>query len=181
MPLASNHVIADPASLSRLWRRVGRSVSHACVHVCITFCVHAEEEQVLITNHTDDNDPFFELHEITVTSSEITVWGYRSKKLTREIIQHDNRKWTTLFLDYTVSDTDYEFTYMLDNDHKLQGNFAFENGGVFEEGFQVGGRSDGTHFLTGAIHALELYYTPVNKPIPQSLKQLLIKGQLVQN
>ena len=148
-------------------------------YVCVTFRVEAESESALITNHTT-RDPLKQFHEISVTANEINIWGYRDGQPARETIQHNCRNWTTLFLDYVVS-ANIELTYILDNDPKMQGSFAFQHPQACLSHVYVGGRRDGTRFLTGAIHAIELYHTQAREPIPQSLKQMVIKGQQVQH
>ena len=149
-------------------------------YLCITFCVQGEGEQVLITNHKP-RDVLKNFHEISVTGHEINIWGYRNNKPACETIQHNCRNWTTLFLDYTVS-TNVELTYILDNDPHLQGHFAFQDPRACQAGVYIGGRHDNTRFLTGAIHAIELYYTrQVQKPIPQSMKELVIKSQQIRS
>ena len=65
------------------------------------------------------------------------------------------------------------------NDSSMQGSFTFQSPIASISGGYVGGRKDGTKVFSGAIHGLEFYHTETPKPLPQSLKDLLINKQLV--
>ena len=96
-------------------------------YVCITFKVDGDGEQVLITKEHHD-DRFREFHEISVTQTEINISGYLQNKLIKIPIQHNCRNWTTFFLDYTTHEpaNTSEFTYILDNDPRMQGSFTLQ-------------------------------------------------------
>ena len=151
-------------------------------YLCITFKVDGDDddEQVLITNYRT-RDPVRQFHEISVTSNGIDIYGYLQNKLTHVPIQHNCRNWTTLFLDYTTHEPDStsEFTYILNNDPKMQGNFTFQCPRASQPGVYVGSRKDGTKPFVGSVHALEMYNTQIPKPIPQTLKRLIIKTQQI--
>ena len=151
-------------------------------YICITFKVDGEEEQALITNYKA-KDPLKNFHEISVTTSEINIRGYMQNKPSQHTIQHDCRNWTTLFLDYTIHESAHsiEFTYILDNDPSMQGSFTFQSPIASLSGGNVGGRKDGTKVFSGALHGLEFYHTASPKPLPQSLKELLINRQQVKH
>ena len=149
-------------------------------YVCITFKVDGDGEQALITNYRT-RDPVRQFHEISVTSTEISISGYFENKLIHVPIQHNCRNWTTLFLDYTTHELDStsKFTYILDNDPKMQGSFNFQCPRASQPGVYIGGRKDGTKPFVGSVHALEIYNTQSPKPIPQDLKKLIIKAQQI--
>ena len=54
-------------------------------YICITFKVDGEEEQALITNYKA-KDPLKNFHEISVTISEINIWGYMQNEPTQHTI-----------------------------------------------------------------------------------------------
>ena len=96
-------------------------------------------------------------------------------------IQHNCRNWTTLFLDYTSHDlaNTAEFTYILDNDPMMQGSFTLQCPKMTLGRTYIGARKDGTKAFAGALHGLEIYHTQSPKPIPQALKDLIIKTQQI--
>ena len=149
-------------------------------YICITFKVEGDGEQVLITNHRA-HDPLRQSHEISVTATEINISGYLQNKPIQIPIQHNCRNWTTLFLDYTTDESvgTSEFTYILDNDPKMQGSFTFQLPRAAQPGVYIGSRKDGTKAFVGSVHGLEIYYTKRSKPIPQTLKELIIKTQQI--
>ena len=149
-------------------------------YICVTFKVDGENEQSLITNY-HHNDRFKQFHEISVSHQEIIFRGYMNDKATQHTVQHNCRESTTLFLDYTQTGlkSNVEYTYILNNDPKMQGSFTFQAPHRQMATSTVGGREDGTRFLSGGIHAIEMYGNPnIPKPIPESLKQLIVKSQM---
>ena len=150
-------------------------------YVCITFKVDGDGEQVLITKEHHTHDKFREFHEISVTQTEINISGYLENKPIKIPIQHNCRNWTTLFLDYTTHESvsTSEFTYILDNDPRMQGSFTLQRPRVYTLGAYIGGRKDGTNAFAGSLHGIELYYTKSPQPIPQTLKELIIKAQQI--
>ena len=150
-------------------------------YVCITFKVNGDEEQVLITKDHHAHDRFKEFHEISVTQTEINISGYLQYKLVKIPIQHNCRNWTTLFLDYTTHESvlTSEFTYILDNDPKMQGSFTLQRPRIVTPGAYIGARKDGTKAFAGSLHGIELHSTQSPQPIPQTLKELIIKTQQI--
>lgn len=148
-------------------------------YICITFKTDTENDQVLITNY-HKNDIGKEFHEISVNHQGITFRGYLNGKDAQHYVQHNCKEWTTLFLDYTQnSKQSVEYTYILNNDPRMQGSFTFQPPNFAQARNYVGGRNEKTNFLSGAIHAIELYGNiDIPKPIPQSLKKLIIKNQM---
>ena len=151
-------------------------------YVCITFKVDGEGEQVLISKDHPAHDRFREFHEISVTQTEINISGYLENKPTKIPIQHNCRNWTTFFLDYTTHDAvqTSEFTYILDNDSRMQGSFTLQRPRVYTLGAYIGGLKYGTKAFVGSLHGIELYHTKIPQPIPQTLKELIIKTQQIQ-
>ena len=149
-------------------------------YVCVTFKSDGKDEQALITNYRKE-DKYKGFHEIIVNHQGIIFRGYFNDKPAQHTVQHNCKEWTTLFLDYTQnSKTSVEYTYILNNDPKMQGSFTFQAPLSEQDKHFVGGREDGTHFLSGGVYAIELFSNKnIPKPIPQSLKQLIIKNQMV--
>lgn len=151
-------------------------------YCCITFKTDSDMEQVLITNFEKEFDPAKRLHEISVTSDVINVYGYSNGKLTAHPIQHNCKNWTTLFIDYTHHGNHHlptEYTYIIDNDARMQGTFSFQRPIMAKSGGYVGGRKDGTKPFSGLIAGMETYFTHSPKPIPVSLKKLIINSQMM--
>ena len=148
-------------------------------YVCIKFKVDGDEEQVLITKEHHAHDRFREFHEISVTQTEINISGYLQNKPIKIPIQHNCRNWTTFFLDYTTHESvsTSEFTYILDNDPRMQGSFTLQRPRIVTPGAYIGARKDGTKAFAGSLHGIELYSTQSPQPIPQTLKELIIKTQ----
>ena len=150
-------------------------------YLCITFKVDGDGEQVLITNDRRAHDRIRQFHEISVSATEIVISGYLQNKPTEIPIQHNCRNWTTLFLDYTTHESvlTSEFTYILDNDPKMQGSFTLQRPRIVTPGAYIGARKDGTKAFVGSLHGIELYSTQSPQPIPQTLKELIIKTQQI--
>ena len=150
-------------------------------YCCVTFKTDSDKEQVLITNYEKEIDPLHELHEISVTNDTINVYGYFNGKLTAHPIQHNCRDWTTFFIDYTNHGDDLptEYTYVINNDARMQGSFSFQRPIIAKSGGYIGGRKDGTKSFSGPIAGIETYSTKTPKPIPMSLKQLIIDSQMM--
>ena len=148
-------------------------------YLCITFRVDGDEEQVLVSHQV--HDKLRQSYEISVTQTEINISGYLHNKPIRIPIQHNCRNWTTFFLDYTTHDAvqTSEFTYILDNDPRMQGSFTLQRPRALKPGVYIGGRKDGTKALAGSLHGIESYFTKSPKPIPQTLKKLIIKTQQI--
>ena len=148
-------------------------------YTCITFKSDGKDEQALITNY-DPNDIFKQYHELSVSHQEIIFRGLMNDKVVQHTVQHNCREWTTLFLDYTNnSKNNVEYTYILNNDPKMQGSFTLQKPIGESNNYYVGGRKDGTRNLSGAIHAIDIYENEGNpKPIPEILKQTIVKNQM---
>ena len=149
--------------------------------MCITFHVQADTEQAIISNFDPDNpdEPF---QEISASSTEIRIWGGNSDSMPIYVlVQHDTRDWTTLFVDWTFH-TDYRLhcNYIINNDPATIASYEFSDSGVHNTGFSIGGRYNDTKFMTGAISAIDVYCNwQCTKPIPSSLRHLIISNQMV--
>ena len=149
-------------------------------YLCITFKVNGAEEQTLITNNKQSHR-FKTFQEISVSPTEIKIYGYVKDELSYHTIQNNCQNWTTLFIDYTndESGNNMKFTYILNNDPSKQGNFTFQCPKFMKSGGTIGGRKDGTRPFSGEIHGLEVYFNETPKSIPHSLKTLIIENQKV--
>ena len=147
--------------------------------ICVTFKTSTDEEQTLLSNFEDDNNQHF--HEITITTTTITVTG-EEKGITKIVpIQYNCHNWTTFFLEYIVSGGQTQFTYSINNDTKSTGDFTFDSIQEIMTGFAVGSRYNNTRFLQGEIASIEMYHVKAknNQKKPHSLKDLIIKNQLI--
>ena len=152
-------------------------------YVCITFRTSSDREQSLIGNH-NNNNPTYPFNEISATSTEILIRGAQDGKSVYVSIQHSCREWTTLFIEWITTPDKIHGSYIINNDIKLFGTFTFDTFWVCRIGIDVGGRDDNTHFLTGAISALEIYSSlgDYNRGgLPQALKDLMIKNQMIED
>ena len=71
--------------------------------------------------------------------------------------------------------------YIINNDPKLTGTFTFDCYNYMYSGFSVGSRYDNTRFFQGQIASIEMYHGKGNKQIPQVVKDLVIKNQLIES
>lgn len=173
------HALSFDKNLYRIYDLFIMAVIDGYGYTCITFKVDGEDEQALITSYKD-KDMLKTTHEISVNHQEIIFRGYTNDKFIQHTVQHNCREWTTLFIDYAHnSQESIEYTYILNNDPKMQGSFTLQRPKFITNDFTVGGRKDGTHFLSGAIHAIEIYQNRIPKPIPESLKQTIVKSQMI--
>ena len=96
--------------------------------LCITFRTKNDGDQSLVSN--DPGNPSLPVDDIMVSGNSIFIIGFdRKKKQVSIPIQHDCRKWTTLFVDWMVKFTkagvSLTGSYMIDGDKKLVGTFNF--------------------------------------------------------
>ena len=146
--------------------------------VCVTYRTSGEDAQVILSNIEKEGKYF---HEIYVTATEIGISGRENEKPKCVIIKHPNRNWTTLFLEYMALDHVTKFNYIINNNPQLGGTFTFDSYGEMPIGFAVGSRYDNTRFLQGEIASIEMYHGKGNKQIPQAVKDLVIKNQLIES
>jgi hypothetical protein len=148
--------------------------------VCVTYRTSAGDDaaaQVILSN-SEKTENF---HEIYVTATEIGISGRESGKAKCVIIKHPNRNWTTLFLEYTALEHVTKCNYIINNNPHLGGAFTFDSYEEMSTGFAVGSRYDNTRFLQGEIASIEMYHGKGNKQIPQAVKDLVIKNQLIES
>ena len=148
--------------------------------ICVTFYTSGggDHEQTLLSNFQPSNDNW---HEISTTNTEINIWGKEKGKIKCVTIHHDVlHKWTTLFVEQvTVKNNQTQGRYIINNDPKLIGTFTFDAYNFTYTGFSVGSRYDNTRFFQGEIASIEMYHARGNKQIPQVVKDLVIKNQLI--
>ena len=150
--------------------------------LCITFRTKIDKEQILLSNFDDDNpdNPF---NQILASKSSLFIVGFVDEKKIKIPIMHDCSKWTTFFVDWVVEYTDghgcITGTYMIDGNKKLVGTFKFTRSFVSGDFIDVGSEPNDVRSFTGDIRALEIYTPFYGKIIPQSLKELVIQNQLI--
>ena len=150
-------------------------------YVCVTFRTSSDNEQTLITNYGSAN-PTYPFNEISVSSMKILIRGEVAGKMTFVPIRHSCREWTTLFIDWITKPDKIHGSYIINNDEKSTGTFTFDMFWECTNAIDVGGRDGNTHFLTGAISALEIYSSLDDYSgggIPRALRNLIIKNQLI--
>ena len=153
--------------------------------ICMTFYISGggggDQEQTILSNFQSDNDVNW--HEISATNSKINIWGKEKGKIKCVTINHDVlHKWTTLFVEQvTGKHNQTQGRYIINNDPKLIGSFTFDAISSAYTGFSVGSRYDNTRFFQGKIASIEMYHARGDKQIPQVVKDLVIKNQLIES
>ena len=137
--------------------------------ICITFRMAGEGEQVLVSDYDSSKDEYC---EIRVTETEV-ILHLQSHD---EMIQHSCRDWTTVFVEYNSDETTIYFRY---NVNGTTGSFTRPSHKpiFWYSVFTMGSRSDQTHYLTGAIAALEIYQSKQPSEVPEELQEIVIKNQ----
>ena len=154
------------------------SGTYSCI--CITFRVSADHEQILVSNfEKKKHEKIYQ--EISVTSTEIHIWMQKNMKEGHIIIPHATHKWTTLFVGLVATADRTHGSYIINGDAKLTGSFTIDTIDEDVLGFSVGSRYDDTRFLNGEIASIELYHERGKKEIPQALKDLIIRNQLIES
>ena len=150
--------------------------------VCISFMTDSDDEQILI-GHRSTPDIFKETREIKITGTEIFFTAFQEKKLVDIPIMNDNRKWTTLFLQYIVTDdTSVHFRYTINGDPDNSGQFSCDKATGTSNGFSLGSSTSGEKFFSGKIHGLEMYFQPKARDIfPDELIKLISKYHKVEH
>ena len=102
-----------------------------CGFLCVTFQTESRIPQTLVSNYTPDN-PDFPFNEISVDASSIFIIGFDNDKHQVNIpVQHNCRKWTTLYVEWSVDeDCNLYGSYIVDNDRKVSNIFNFKLGFV---------------------------------------------------
>ena len=150
--------------------------------ICVTFyTTGGDHEQTILSNFQSSNDNNW--HEISITNTEINIWGKEKGKIKCVTIHHTVlHKWTTLFVEQvTGANNQTQGRYIVNNDPKLMGTFTFDYYHSMYTGFSVGSRYDNTRFFQGEIASIEMYHARGNKQIPQVVKDLVIKNQLIES
>tara|TARA_Y100000296_G_scaffold43449_1_gene49917 strand:- start:20 stop:907 length:888 start_codon:yes stop_codon:yes gene_type:complete len=156
--------------------------SYTCL--CVTFRISGgDEEQFIVSNYDDDN-PDVNIRGISVTSTEIRIWGAKNGELSYIPIQHIPREWTTVYVEWSNFDNN-QGTYIINNTESV---LFTCNDLICEEDLLIFGgllkRGGHRHYLTGEISALEIYTVEQNSDengLPLSLIKLIIKNQLIKN
>jgi hypothetical protein len=150
--------------------------------LCITFQTDVDHLQTLVGNYKK-HDPLFQNHEITLTGSEIFVTGYLNKKPMEMPIHNDNRKWTTLFLQFSVTPGEIHFKYIINATPKMSGEFSLSApAACYSQGITLGSRKDDTQKFSGKLHAVEFYFTSETRDrIPEEIVMLVSKQQIVRH
>ena len=153
--------------------------------VCITFYVSEiaeHEEQTLLSNWDGDDSNINDWHEISITKAGINIWGIENEKVKCVTIPHTiHKKWTTLFIEQVTTRKQMQGRYVINNDSKLSGSFTFDRYLGMYTGCNVGSRDDDTRFFKGEIASIEMYHGEGKSYIPQTVKDLIIKNQLIKS
>ena len=151
-------------------------------YFAITFQTDSDHTQTLVGRYRK-RDPLLQNFEINVTTNEIFVCGYSKKKPIQVPIMHNCRKWTTLFLQYTITPSkEMHFEYMIDVDIDQKGQFSLHSARGLNPSMTLGSREDSSQFFSGKIHALEIYFNEnSNERIPDPISLLVSRHQKVKN
>ena len=106
-------------------------------------------------------------------ATQINKWGKENGKTKRVTIHHAVHSSTTLFIEYLGAYPQTHGSYIINNDPK------FDSSESKSSGFSVGSRYDNTRFLQGEIASIEIYHGRGKKQIPQAVKDLVIKNQVI--
>ena len=151
---------------------------HAFGYFCITFISTSDDVQTLLANKHGQATWMRQYHEITVTNSDISIYGYRDGKIVAEPIMHNTKKWTTFYLEWSAGHHVVQYTYTINNDPDSQGNFHFDQTKLTDAaGFTLGSRVDGSQPFSGQVHAIETYLS--QHPIPTLIKNLVTTRQSI--
>ena len=98
--------------------------------------------QTIITNFQTSPDIFHQYHEICASTNKICIYGYKDKIPDSIVIQHNCREWCTLFLEYQITTSHIEGTFMVNNDSTTTGDFILDKPQIDASGLYVGSRYD---------------------------------------
>ena len=147
----------------------------SCGYTCVTFRTGSSHEQVIASSF---EEPGGDYSEIFVTGTEIGIMGRQQGVPFQFIIQHVNRDWTTLFLEYAAGERETGYRYNINN---------YESGEFVRKDIQdpilgcaLGGRYNDTRFFDGDIAGVEVYHnTGTAEMIPSCLRDLIISSQMI--
>ena len=150
--------------------------------IAITFQTDSDHMQTLIGRHRK-KDRLHQNFEINVTINEIFVSGYQSGKIVEIPIMKNCRKWTTFFLQYTITPfRQIHFEYMIDADIDHKGQFTFELSRGSRPKVTLGSREDFSQPFSGKIAGVEAYFTENSKErIPDELALLVSRNQKIKD
>ena len=146
-------------------------------YFCITFRVDSGLGS-LVTNHKP-NDPFHQYHEITVSTTDIRIHGWKNKQMTFITIHHNCSAWTTLFFEYHKINGKLQGSFIINTDQSTEKSFSFDDTSLCSSGLSIGARRDNTQFMDGAIHAIESNFLEHDEKLPRPLRNLIIKNQMI--
>ena len=151
-------------------------------YICITFRTNSDVAQTILHN-AQGSERGHLYHEITVTGTDVSIHGRRDKKIAVERIPCDTKKWTTLYLEWSLVGHsplyNANITYIINNDPNRQGSFHLEQSVMSFPGYVLGDRGAGyeSQPFSGQVHALENYLS--DHPIPVLFKNLVITKQMI--
>ena len=148
--------------------------------ICLTFKTDTDELQTIIGKF-HKRDMIHQNFEIKCWPTEIFVCGYLKGKYIELPIIHDCRKWTTLYLGYTVSKTsELTINYMLNADIDSKGQIILNAAKMSQPGVTVGCRQNETQYFSGQISALEVYFSEnQQESIPDEISMLVSLNQKI--
>lgn len=136
--------------------------------ICVTFKSSSETDQVLLTNYNADHK--VDYHEISITNSDIIITILDHK----EIIQHQTKRWTTLFISYASDTHTTHYKYSVNG---ISGEFTSSINVNPISGITIGSRYDDTRFFVGQLSCLEVYTRAVPTLLPNAMQRLVIANQ----
>ena len=175
--------ICHSITFSAIWNCVG--------FYYLTFFTKSDAEQVVISTFHDERHDY---SEIRCTASEIVIKCGKFE----EIIQHNVRRWTTLYLEYNAGNHLTDWRYIIDNNPLLSGTFASPTPHRLRTGLTMGARRNSPgkeNYFEGEIASFEAYQqdgTNIKRddpnspplcnttPVPGFLRDLVYKYQKVE-
>ena len=149
--------------------------------LCITFKVLGDDPDQYIISNWENEGPGRVYRGVSVSKEEIRIHGCVNDDKDYLIIKHDNKIWTTLFIEWTQMDGN-RGTYDID-DGEQKGTFiAKPPSHALPYNVYIGGRSDNTHYFNGYLSAVEwcsVLELNDDAHFPDALKRLIIDHQYI--
>ena len=109
-------------------------------------------------------------NEISITNSDIIITILDHK----EIIQHQTKRWTTLFISYASDTHTTHYKYSVNG---ISGELTSSINVNPISGITIGSRYDDTRFFVGQLSCLEIYTRAVPTLLPNAMQRLVIANQ----
>ena len=142
--------------------------------ICVPFRTSSDHEQTLLSNF--ETILFLTKSPLQTHKSTFGVWKMGKEKWvlynTSAVIGQRLLAAVAVAAVAVAAEHQAQLTYIINDDPKLSETFTFDSIEEMTSGCAVGSRYD------GGISSIEMYYVKGNPP-PQSLKDLVIKNQLI--